>query len=146
MHAALAPALQSRIQSSHVFHGQASQRLCTIGDNDGYLIGELGGSGEHALMALSVAAQAVDIEIQAKEIMFHKANLNRIMAECTGQPVDQARPLLTVSLHPLLRLLCLCTPGLSCPEIVAGVHAPWAHIIRLPLKGKDAGTTQRYTP
>lgn len=34
----------------------------------------------------------MDIEIQAKEIMFHKANLNRIMAECTGQPIEQARP------------------------------------------------------
>lgn len=32
---------------------------------------------------------AVDIEIQAKEIMYHKANLNRIMAEYTGQPIEQ---------------------------------------------------------
>lgn len=32
---------------------------------------------------------AVDIEIQAREIMYHKANLNRIMAACTGQPVDK---------------------------------------------------------
>jgi ATP-dependent protease ClpP protease subunit len=39
-------------------------------------------------------AQAVDIEIQAKEIMYHKANLNRIMAECTSQPIEQARPAL----------------------------------------------------
>ena len=45
----------------------------------------------HASIAGCMAAQAVDIEIQAKEIMFHKANLNRIMAECTGQPVEQAR-------------------------------------------------------
>ena len=45
----------------------------------------------HASTAVRMAAQAVDIEIQAKEIMFHKANLNRIMAECTGQPVEQAR-------------------------------------------------------
>ena len=38
-------------------------------------------------------AQAVDIEIQAKEIMYHKANLNRIMSECTGQPIEKvARP------------------------------------------------------
>ena len=35
------------------------------------------------------SGQAVDIEIQAKEIMFHKANLNGIMAECTGQPIDR---------------------------------------------------------
>lgn len=37
------------------------------------------------------SGQAVDIEIQAKEIMFHKANLNGIMAECTGQPIDRVR-------------------------------------------------------
>ncbi|XRB08695.1 ATP-dependent Clp protease proteolytic subunit [Pycnococcus provasolii] len=33
--------------------------------------------------------QAVDLEIQAKEIMFHKSNLNKIMSEYTGQPVDK---------------------------------------------------------
>jgi ATP-dependent Clp protease protease subunit len=32
---------------------------------------------------------AVDIEIQAKEIMYHKANLNRIMSEYTGQPIEK---------------------------------------------------------
>ena len=32
---------------------------------------------------------AVDIEIQAREIMFHKQNLNAIMAECTGNPIEQ---------------------------------------------------------
>ncbi|PSC76032.1 ATP-dependent Clp protease proteolytic subunit chloroplastic [Micractinium conductrix] len=32
---------------------------------------------------------AVDIEIQAKEIMYHKANLNRIMSEYTGQAIEQ---------------------------------------------------------
>ena len=32
---------------------------------------------------------AVDIEIQAREIMYHKANLNRIMAGYTGQPVEK---------------------------------------------------------
>merc|ERR1711898_11866 len=32
---------------------------------------------------------AVDIEIQARGIMYHKANLNRIMAVYTGQPVDK---------------------------------------------------------
>eukprot|EP00227_Mantoniella_beaufortii_P021527 CAMPEP_0197592120 /NCGR_PEP_ID=MMETSP1326-20131121/14704_1 /TAXON_ID=1155430 /ORGANISM="Genus nov. species nov., Strain RCC2288" /LENGTH=362 /DNA_ID=CAMNT_0043157771 /DNA_START=95 /DNA_END=1184 /DNA_ORIENTATION=+ len=35
------------------------------------------------------SGQAVDIEIQAKEIMFHKANLNRLMAFHTGQGVKQ---------------------------------------------------------
>ncbi|KAG2484223.1 hypothetical protein HYH03_016958 [Edaphochlamys debaryana] len=33
------------------------------------------------------SGQAVDIEIQAKEIMYHKANLNRIMADYCGQPL-----------------------------------------------------------
>merc|ERR1711941_10178 len=32
---------------------------------------------------------AVDIEIQAREIMYHKANLNRIMAAYTGQSVEK---------------------------------------------------------
>lgn len=32
---------------------------------------------------------AADIEIQAREIMFHKANINRIMSAYTGQPVEQ---------------------------------------------------------
>jgi ATP-dependent Clp protease protease subunit len=35
------------------------------------------------------SGQAVDLEIQAKEIMYHKANLNRIMSEYTGQPIDK---------------------------------------------------------
>jgi ATP-dependent Clp protease protease subunit len=33
------------------------------------------------------SGQAVDIEIQAKEIMYHKANINRIMADYTKQPL-----------------------------------------------------------
>lgn len=32
---------------------------------------------------------AADIEIQAREIMFHKANINRIMADYTGKPIEQ---------------------------------------------------------
>lgn len=35
------------------------------------------------------SGQAVDIEIQAKEIMYHKANLNRIIADYTGQPLSK---------------------------------------------------------
>lgn len=35
------------------------------------------------------SGQAVDIEIQAREIMYHKANLNGIMAEYTGQPIEK---------------------------------------------------------
>ena len=37
------------------------------------------------------SGQAVDLEIQAKEIMYHKANLNRIMAEYTGQSIEKVR-------------------------------------------------------
>lgn len=33
--------------------------------------------------------QAADIEIQAKEILFTKASLNKFMADYTGQPVDK---------------------------------------------------------
>merc|ERR1719191_293347 len=36
-----------------------------------------------------ISGAAVDIEIQAREIMFHKANLNRIMASYTGQPINK---------------------------------------------------------
>ena len=35
------------------------------------------------------SGQAVDIEIQAREIMYHKANINRIMADYTGQPISK---------------------------------------------------------
>lgn len=35
------------------------------------------------------SGQAVDIEIQAKEIMYHKAKLNQIMADYTGQPLNK---------------------------------------------------------
>lgn len=33
--------------------------------------------------------QAVDIEIQAKEILYHKAKLNQLMAHHTGQPLER---------------------------------------------------------
>jgi ATP-dependent Clp protease protease subunit len=33
--------------------------------------------------------QAVDIEIQAKEILYHKNTLNQLLAEHTDQPLDQ---------------------------------------------------------
>jgi ATP-dependent Clp protease protease subunit len=33
--------------------------------------------------------QATDIEIQAKEILYMRERLNKVMAECTGQPVDK---------------------------------------------------------
>lgn len=35
------------------------------------------------------SGQAVDIEIQAKELMHHKANLNRLLAFHTGQSVEK---------------------------------------------------------
>jgi len=60
------------------------------------------------------SAQAVDIEIQAKEIMFHKANLNGIMAEYTGQPIDK---------------VCHLSHQLSCAisRLAPLLHAPAAH-------------------
>ncbi|MBW4497405.1 MAG: ATP-dependent Clp endopeptidase proteolytic subunit ClpP [Oscillatoria princeps RMCB-10] len=33
--------------------------------------------------------QAVDIEIQAKEILYHKRKLNELLAQHTGQPLDR---------------------------------------------------------
>jgi ATP-dependent Clp protease, protease subunit len=33
--------------------------------------------------------QAIDIEIQAKEILYHKAKLNELLSEHTGQPLDR---------------------------------------------------------
>ncbi len=33
--------------------------------------------------------QAVDIEIQAKEILYHKRVLNELLAEHTGQPIER---------------------------------------------------------
>ena len=33
--------------------------------------------------------QATDIEIQAKEILYHKQNLNRLLADHTGQPLSK---------------------------------------------------------
>ncbi|KAI8475299.1 MAG: Clp protease-domain-containing protein [Monoraphidium minutum] len=35
------------------------------------------------------SGQAVDIEIQAKEIMYHKANINRIMSDYCSQPLSK---------------------------------------------------------
>lgn len=45
------------------------------------------------------SGQAVDIEIQAKEIMYHKANLNRIMADYCGQPIEQVSLYLCLVCH-----------------------------------------------
>jgi ATP-dependent Clp protease protease subunit len=33
--------------------------------------------------------QATDIEIQAKEILYMRERLNKVMADCTGQPIDK---------------------------------------------------------
>jgi ATP-dependent Clp protease protease subunit len=38
-----------------------------------------------------VYGQAADIEIQAEDILKTKDNLNRIMAKCTGQPIERIR-------------------------------------------------------
>lgn len=52
------------------------------------------------------SGQAVDIEIQAKEIMYHKANLNGIMAECTGQPIEQVSSMRSSSALSFCTHLC----------------------------------------
>ncbi|NBU62737.1 MAG: ATP-dependent Clp protease proteolytic subunit, partial [Chlamydiae bacterium] len=36
-----------------------------------------------------VSGTAIDIELQAKEIIFLKERLNTIMGELTGQPIDR---------------------------------------------------------
>ena len=35
------------------------------------------------------SGQAIDVEIQAKEIMYHKSNITRLLSECTGQSYEQ---------------------------------------------------------
>lgn len=51
------------------------------------------------------SGQAVDMEIQAKEIMYHKANLNRIMSEYTGQPIEKV--ILVQEMSPVLHIMIL---------------------------------------
>lgn len=71
--------------------------------------------------------------VQAKEIMYHKANLNRIMAEYTGQPVEKVREGLaaapappaapaasTTQLRPPLG--CLCPSPSPCPCCTLSCH------------------------
>jgi len=38
--------------------------------------------------------QAVDIEIQAKEILYHKRQLNELLAHHTGKPLERLKPIL----------------------------------------------------
>jgi len=38
------------------------------------------------------SGQAIDVEIQAKEIMYHKNNLTRIVAQITGNSFEKVRP------------------------------------------------------
>ena len=66
------------------------------------------------------SGQAVDIEIQAKEIMFHKGNLNSIMAECTGQPIDQV----SLDKGPLTSQAA-CKHMTPCTSV-----GPFAHAVR----------------
>ena len=49
--------------------------------------------------------------MQAKEIMYHKANLNRIMSECTGQPIEKVPS----SPRPLYMMRCLL--GILCTAL-----------------------------
>ena len=75
-----------------------------------------------------VRLTALLLPAQAKEIMYHKANLNRIMAECTGQPVERVRGIWPEGGQPeapgssaCTATLCTALPGsrLSC-------HSPFA--------------------
>lgn len=64
------------------------------------------------------SGQAVDIEIQAKEIMYHKANLNGIMADCTGQPIDRVSYLYYNRHLALTRVTCQYRKGSTCLVIL----------------------------
>jgi ATP-dependent Clp protease protease subunit len=35
------------------------------------------------------SGQAIDVEIQAKEVMYHKSNITRILSEITGRSYEQ---------------------------------------------------------
>ena len=41
--------------------------------------------------------QAIDVEIQAREMMYHATTLNRIMSEYTGQTIEQVRKSVCIS-------------------------------------------------
>jgi ATP-dependent Clp protease protease subunit len=41
------------------------------------------------LISGSIQGQATDIEIQAREILYHKQNLNEWLAKHTGQPLER---------------------------------------------------------
>jgi ATP-dependent protease ClpP protease subunit len=82
---------------------------------------------------------AVDIEIQAKEIMYHKANLNRIMADYTGQPVERVSPGMGVG-GPGLgeggQCLHGVDTGLRCNQLmVAGAGSQYATLALWPCSG-----------
>ena len=47
--------------------------------------------------------------------MYHKANLNRIMSECTGQPIEKV----TSSLRPFFMMRCLLS------MFASSSAAPW---------------------
>ena len=59
----------------------------------------------------------MDIEIQAKEIMYHKANLNGIMAEYTGQPIEKVQHSATLAQarSAVLVLMVALTVWISVP-------------------------------
>lgn len=57
------------------------------------------------------SGQAIDVEIQAKEIMYHKTNITRILSEITGRPFEQVWFLAFVflSFHENCCLGCGCS-------------------------------------
>ena len=55
----------------------------------------------------------MDIEIQAREIMYHKNNLNQIMADYTGQPFEKVKPGHLVLLLAPVQHLAAATPCLQ---------------------------------
>lgn len=42
------------------------------------------------------SGQAIDVEIQAKEVMYHKSNITRILSEITGRTIEQVCELETL--------------------------------------------------
>ena len=72
------------------------------------------------------SGQAVDIEIQAREIMYHKRNLNQIMADYTGNPYEKVSDLgpsyiaFTLIAKSNLSSSCFKTVGSACAVVLQG--------------------------
>lgn len=73
-------------------------------------------AGDAELHATPVV-QAVDIEIQAREIMYHKNNLNKIMADYTGQPFEKVCLLALRNIRACTNLQDLARQGSAVTDI-----------------------------